>query len=203
MASFIRQQYKVIGIDINEQAINLCREKGYTAFKADLENEIPDIRCTPDYITAFDCIEHLKKPVQFLHNLRKLAYNDTQLIITVPSYQFLFSKWDKAMGHVKRYRRPTLCDELDKGGWQVHRATYIHMLPLIPAIVMRKLIQPLMENILSKKTMKREIFFNPPSLLNEFVYKMYYPELCFFRSGWPLPFGLSVLTVAKPKKISD
>ena len=200
MASFIKLGYNVIGIDINEQAVNFCREKGYTVFKANLENEIPDIGCTPDYITAFDFLEHLQRPVILLDNLRKIAGSETQLIITVPSYQSLFSKWDKAMGHVKRYRISRLCDELNKGGWQALRATYIHMLPLVPAIVIRKLIQPLMEKIQQKKIVKTEKFFSIPPLLNEFVFKMYYPEFYFFRSGLPLPFGLSTLAVAKPKK---
>lgn len=201
MASFIKQRYNVIGIDINDQSIKLCKKKGYNVFKANLENEIPDIRCTPDYITAFDFLEHLQRPVKFLDNLRKLACTETQLIVTVPSYQSLFSKWDTAMGHVKRYRRPTLCNELDKGGWQVLQATYIHMLPLVPAIAIRKIIQPLMENFGLKKTVEKEKFFTAPRLVNEFIFKLYYPEFFFFKTGIPLPFGLSTLAVAKPKKI--
>jgi len=200
MASFIKRHYKVIGIDINEQSVKLCQKKGYNVFKADLENEIPDIRCTPDYITAFDFLEHIQRPVNFLSNLRKLAGNETQLIVTVPSYQSLFSGWDNAMGHVKRYRRPILCNELDKGGWQVIQATYIHMLPLIPAIIIRKLFQPLKENFCSRTTVKREKFFTVSPLLNGFISKMYFPEFFFFESGWSLPFGLSVLAVASPKK---
>jgi SAM-dependent methyltransferase len=200
MTSFIERDYKVIGIDINEQAIAACRKKGYTVIKANLEKEIPDIHCTPDYITAFDFFEHIHNPVNVLENLRKLACPETQLIVTVPSYQSLFSKWDEAMGHVKRYRRLTLCNELSEGGWDVLKSTYIHMIPLFPAFLIRKLIQPLVKLSNANKKVKGEKFFTVPPFFNNLVYHMYLPEFLCFQRGLSIPFGLSILTVAKPRR---
>jgi SAM-dependent methyltransferase len=199
MDAFIERSYRVIGIDINEKAISICRQRGYEVFKADLEKEIPDIQCIPNYITAFDFIEHVRRPVEVLGNLKKLADTETRLIITVPSYQSLFSKWDKAMGHVKRYNRKNMCDELNKAGWQVVRATYIHMLPLIPAIFLRKIIQPVAAKVKKMETKNQEKFFTLPSVLNNFIFRMYFFEFTTFRLGLPNPFGLSMLAVAQLK----
>ena len=201
MVSFIARNYKVLGVDINEMALSLCSEKGYKVFKADLQKEtISDLNEVPDYITALDFVEHIENPVKVLLNLKKISDSHTQLIVTVPSYNFLYSDWDKAMGHIKRYNRSLLCDELQKGGWEVSRATYIHFLPLVPALIQRKIIFPLIKLARPFNESMKEKFFNPRPFLNRLLYYLYYPEFYLFKKRLPLPLGLSVLAIAVPKK---
>lgn len=201
MTSYITRGFEVIGVDISEHALTLCKEKGYKVFQADLQKEtIYDIHSAPDYITALDFIEHVQNPIEVLSNLRKISNQDTQMIVTVPSYQFLFSEWDQAMGHVKRYNRKMLCDELEKGGWEVSRSAYIHLVPLIPAVLLRKILKSLVPKVRPREENKREKFLSPHPILNWLLYYMYYPEFFWFRSRLPLPFGLSILAIATPKK---
>lgn len=203
MDSFIKHNCQVIGIDINDRAIAICKAKGYNAIQADLEKEIPIINCIPDYIIAFDFIEHIQNPVRFMTHLTELAGPETRFIVTVPAYQSLFGKWDAAMGHVKRYRRQTLCTEMEKAGWHILRSTYVHMLPLLPAIFIRKIIQPLMANIQKEKNNTQENFFTLPPILNGLIYRLYFPEFFLFQQRVFLPFGLSILAVAKLKALSS
>jgi 2-polyprenyl-3-methyl-5-hydroxy-6-metoxy-1,4-benzoquinol methylase len=51
-----------------------------------------------DIILLADVIEHVKKPKILINNLKKFLKKDGQIIITVPAYQFLFSKKDKVLG---------------------------------------------------------------------------------------------------------
>jgi len=201
MSSFIEQGYKVIGIDINENAINFCRKKGYKVFKSDLQHETPKIGTSPEYITALDFIEHVANPVQVFQRLTAVANHETQLIVTVPAYQFLFSSWDRAMGHIKRYTLPLLCNELEEGGWDITKATYIHFVPLIPAILVRKIIDPIIKNIGKGHKKKETKFFNPHPVLNHLLSLFYYPEFILFNLNIPIPIGLSILATAVPKRI--
>ena len=201
LSSFTARGFEVIGIDISERAVTLCKEKGYRVFQADLEKEtVLDIQSAPDYITALDFMEHVENPVQVLRNLRKSSDSDTQLIVTVPSYQGLFSEWDQAMGHVKRYSRTILSNELKEGGWEVYRITYIHLVPLIPALLLRKIVKPIMRKVSPQNASEKEKFVNPHSALNWLLYCMYYPEFLLFWSRIPLPVGLSILAIATPKR---
>jgi SAM-dependent methyltransferase len=202
LTSFIDRGFEVVGIDINKRAVTLCREKGYKSYLADIQHEtIPGIQPSPDYIVALDLLEHMQKPVQALRNLRKCSHMDTKLIVTVPSYQFLFSKWDQEMRHVKRYTRTILCKELEDGGWKVSRSTYIHFVPLIPAILLRKIINPIINRVRPPDSNVREHFTNPHPLLNSLLIYLYYPEFYCFQKRIPLLIGLSVMAIATPKGV--
>jgi len=199
MTSYINRGFKVAVIDKSKRAIDLCKEKGYECFQADLNEGTPNIEWQPDYIIALDVIEHLQNPIQVLSNLQKISNPHTQLIVTVPAYQFLFSEWDRALGHIKRYNRRTLYNEINKGGWQIHRLSYIHLLPLIPALVIRKVIKPIARRLRTAIKSNKEKFFNPHLILNQLLYYTYYPELLLFRCRISFPFGLSILAIATPK----
>ena len=56
-----------------------------------------------DLILLADVIEHVKQPKELLKDLKKFLKKDGHILITVPAYQFLFSKKDEALGHYRRY----------------------------------------------------------------------------------------------------
>ena len=56
-----------------------------------------------DYIFLFDVIEHVKYDSKFIENTLFHLKNKGLLIINVPSLQILYSKYDTAVGHLRRY----------------------------------------------------------------------------------------------------
>ena len=48
-----------------------------------------------DLILIADVIEHVRQPKKLLNNLKKFLKKDGRILITVPAYQFLFSKKDE------------------------------------------------------------------------------------------------------------
>jgi SAM-dependent methyltransferase len=200
MLEYVAQGYEILAVDVNECALNACRDKGYQVFKIDLQEvPLPEVTPPPDYITALDFLEHVERPIDVLRNLRRSCGRETELIVTVPAYQALFTEWDMAMGHVRRYTRDTLCQHLSEAGWKVFRSSYIHVPPLLPAIITRKILQPLIRWSVPGTRGRRMRFFSPNPTLNNMLYWTYYPEFLWFRVGLCIPFGLSVLAVAKPE----
>ena len=204
MAPFIEQGCTVFGVDRSDAAVAACKAGGYTAFRADVETgELPELPAPVDYITAMDFLEHVAQPEEVLCKLRAVATPRTRLIATVPAWPWLFSDWDRAMGHVRRYRRREFCRILARGGWRVLRSTYVHAVPLMPAILSRKLLGPLVRKFRGRATPDGGRFYQPPRMLDSMLYHLYLPEILCFRLGLRLLLGLSVLAVAVPAQDGD
>tara|TARA_B100001057_G_scaffold439247_1_gene472281 strand:+ start:535 stop:1221 length:687 start_codon:yes stop_codon:yes gene_type:complete len=58
-----------------------------------------------DTILYLDVIEHIKKDKAEIINAYKLLKLNGTLIICVPAFQFLYSLYDKKIGHFRRYSR--------------------------------------------------------------------------------------------------
>ena len=56
-----------------------------------------------DTILYLDVIEHIKKDKEEIINAYKLLKSNGTLIICVPAFQFLYSLYDKKIGHFRRY----------------------------------------------------------------------------------------------------
>ena len=53
-------------------------------------------------ILIADVIEHVKQPKNLLKDLKKFLKKDGRILITVPAYQFLFSKKDEALRSLQK-----------------------------------------------------------------------------------------------------
>ena len=56
-----------------------------------------------DLILAADVIEHIKNDKKIINDLNKILKKNGLIVVTVPAYQFLFSKKDQALKHFRRY----------------------------------------------------------------------------------------------------
>ncbi len=198
---FIQRGASVWGIDKSSVSLRLCKKKGYNVINADLQAEktFDFLDFFPDYITLLDFLEHVDNPVDILKKLKKIARSDTELIITVPAYNFLYSDWDKALNHVKRYNQKTIRNELSSAGWEIKSMTHIHVLPLIPALIGRMIIKPIIKKIQPYRT-HTPTFFAPGKMMNQFLYALYYVEFFLIRMKVKIPVGLSLMVMAIPKK---
>lgn len=58
-----------------------------------------------DTILYLDVIEHIKNDKKEIINAYKLLRKNGTLIICVPAFQFLYSQYDKKIGHFRRYSK--------------------------------------------------------------------------------------------------
>lgn len=55
-----------------------------------------------------DVLEHLKNPAQLTASVAQAMSKQDLFICTVPAFQFLWSRWDEKLGHLRRYTLPEL-----------------------------------------------------------------------------------------------
>jgi SAM-dependent methyltransferase len=88
-----------------------------------------------DLICLFDVLEHIERDDAALRQIRAFLERESKLLITVPAYQWLFSRHDHNMKHFRRYNRENLSDKLTSNGYKVLYSGYMNMLsfPLMAA----------------------------------------------------------------------
>ena len=81
----------------------------------------------------FDVLEHLPNDEAVLHNLHRLLKPDGYLMLTVPANRSLFSYFDEASHHHRRYEYDELECKLIQAGYRIEFMTY-YMATIFPMV---------------------------------------------------------------------
>ena len=92
-------------------------------------------------ILLLDVIEHINEPETFLQQIGKSFPNATNMIITVPARQEIWSNYDEYYGHHRRYSIEPLKKLAAKLSWTVRYTSYFFHLIYLPAIILSLLNQ--------------------------------------------------------------
>lgn len=141
----------VTGIDSEPMALEYCRRRGISdlhlqeGFRAD---------GAYDLVTLFDVLEHVPDEAGFLAWIRGLLKPGGRLVITVPAFQWLWSRHDVLNHHQRRYTRGRLWAALRGSGFAVERSSYFNFW-LFPAAVAARLADGLARGGQSSGTVDR------------------------------------------------
>ncbi len=91
--------YRVTGLDISRQALELLDNGRRRLVLADLSQPIPSHAGTFDAVLALDVIEHIDDDQGAVERLMSLAAPGGVLMVTVPALMDLFSEFDAIQGH--------------------------------------------------------------------------------------------------------
>jgi SAM-dependent methyltransferase len=183
-----------VGVDLSEVALALSHGRGLRDLvRADFAEGLPFASEAFDAVTALDVVEHVAADGGLMAELRRVLRPGGLLIVSVPAHRWMWSYWDDMAGHHHRYSRAEIVAKLAKAGFRVERATYSNSAILLPAIVVRAL-----KNRRRVDVDQRSSDFVPlPGLVNALLVGLGSAEAGLIRR-WSLPFGLSVVCVARP-----
>lgn len=128
----------VTGLDLNEFALKRNQSDFSPVCCYDIHQRNPDFKQRFGVIFLFDVLEHIEDEDQFLDSLLFHLAPDGNVIVNVPAGQWLFSPYDVAAGHKRRYSIRSLRDVAERNQLQVANWSYWG-LPLVPALLLRKL----------------------------------------------------------------
>jgi hypothetical protein len=102
-----------------------------------LHGEEADLLDAPDFgtaqfVTLLDVLEHQEDDRAFMQDLVGKMADGSTLLLTVPALQRLWSPWDVALGHFRRYDKGTLGDAIADLPLKIQEMSFLfpEMVPL-------------------------------------------------------------------------
>ena len=133
------------GIDSSPQAILYCKKRGIkNVVKGNIER-MPFTRESFDAITALDVLEHVDDQ-EALKEVHRVLKRGNVLIITVPAYPELWSKWDEVLNHKRRYAKKQLENLLKENGFKILKISYAFSFLFLPALIVRLIKKRIYKN---------------------------------------------------------
>lgn len=178
------------GIDIDERAIEICRQKGIADVHVGNAESTWFKDQQFDMIIASDILEHIKDEDKALREWNRILKKDGELLIFVPAFQFLWSRHDEVNHHYRRYSKSGLIGTLERNGFKVKRVSYWNFSLFLPVALVR-LSQRFLPSRRGSGDQLHEV--------NRFVNKTLESILRFenmFLTGMSFPFGVSLFAIA-------
>ena len=149
-----------------------------------------------DVVGAFDVLEHIPDDERVMRNVYAALRCGGVFLVTVPQYQWMWSELDELVKHQRRYGRAELVARLERAGFEVeYSGSFVSALfPLMAA-----------KRLLSKRSARentREAFAEHvqlPPTLNRIFDRVMRVDEALVRGGVSLPFGGSVVAVARKR----
>ncbi len=87
-------------------------------------------RC--DTIVMINVLEHVQDDLEFIRTAHQSLAPGGTHIVFVPALQWLYSAFDRAVGHYRRYEKSQLEQLLRAGGFEVVKAKYMDCMGVLP-----------------------------------------------------------------------
>lgn len=191
-----KRGYKIEGLDISQEAINICIQKDLKVYRADATNTKLKEESF-DLIIASDILEHLNYDFLALNEWARILKDGGKLIIFVPAFKFLWSGHDELHHHFRRYTKRELINLLKKSGFVIKRFSYWNFFLFLPITIIRLLKKTFFHSKVTKKNWERDVFFSQNnSFLNYFLFTILKIEKIFLRTI-NFPIGISFFIIAE------
>ena len=129
------------GVDLSEDALAFCRERGLEKVKLGAAEKLPYDDDTFDLVTALDVVEHLDDDLAGLREMQRVLRPGGRVLLFVPTFMFLWGLQDDVSNHRRRYRLPELRRVLEQAGFEIERTTYANITFFLPILLARKLMR--------------------------------------------------------------
>jgi SAM-dependent methyltransferase len=121
------------GADLNRGALEHNRATRGQTLHYDVRDRHPTFAGKYDFVLLFDVLEHIADQQAFLAAVRYHLTPGGWLFLNVPAIDRLTSRFDRVVGHLRRYDRRSLRMELARQGFAVRDLRYwgVSMLPYL------------------------------------------------------------------------
>jgi SAM-dependent methyltransferase len=134
-----------------------------------------------DAVVSSNVLEHLPDDLDCLCQMREALRPGGALAIYVPARPELFGSLDQAVGHVRRYTRPTLNSRLEQAGFFVEWVRYANLAGVLPWLVSGRVLR------------RRAIASQSLRWFDRWIF----PASARLEALLPIPYGLNLAALAR------
>jgi SAM-dependent methyltransferase len=175
----------VDGCDLNRAALDMAKPGRGRLFVYDIFDEAPSLMERYDAVFVLDVIEHIRDDAAFLLAALRHLRPGGLFVVNVPANMLLFSDYDRAAGHVRRYTRRSLAMLFGRCGVKAQAIQPWGML-MVPLLLARKALLRR-----AKRTDTIQTGFVPPNAASRIV--LHGIKNLETALPFSMPFGTSIL----------
>ena len=134
-------------------------------------------------VLALNVLEHIEDDVAALESAARLVRPGGAIVMFVPAFEFAMSRFDRSIGHFRRYTTRTLGSAMENASLQVEDVRYVNAPGLLAWTVGMRLLRMEPREGVVLRAWDRAVI----------------PAARMVESRWRPPFGQSVLGVARTR----
>jgi 2-polyprenyl-3-methyl-5-hydroxy-6-metoxy-1,4-benzoquinol methylase len=147
-----------------------------------------------DVVAAFDVLEHIRDEAAVLTEMRARISDTGRVILTVPAHPSLWSAFDVASEHMRRYTPASLTRALNTAGFKVEYLSYFMSLLFAPMWLRRRYLTVRRQD----PVVAYDSEFSIIPVINQVAYEILRRESHIVRARRHLPIGTSLAVIARP-----
>lgn len=185
----------VFGMELCAEGIRFAKSRSLDLLvQADLRR--PPFRAGFDLIGLFDVLEHIPDDHETLRTIGRLLAPHGRLLITVPAHPILWSYFDEAAHHCRRYSPAGLEQTLTSSGYRVEYLSQF-MASLFPLMwLVRKILSRNQRGRPAKDMQFAQEEFRLIPVVNTILSGILSLETKWLGRRRTLPFGTSIIAIA-------
>jgi len=188
---------EVVGVDLAWAALEPARDRGLRDLARASIEQLPFATAAFDVATSFEVVYHLgvASDMSALREMHRVLKPGGLFMLRVPAHDWLRGEHDRLVHTRHRYSRDEVLRKLGQAGFVVERLSWANTL-LFPPAVAKRLLERNNGHAGSREAAEPDLW-QPPAVLNTLLKSVVGVEALAIPYGLPLPFGLSVLAVAR------
>jgi SAM-dependent methyltransferase len=192
----LRRFGNVVGVDLAWEALEPARGRGLRAVARASIEQLPFDKASFDVATSFEVVYHLgvASDMSALAEIRRVLKTGGLFMLRVPAHDWLRGEHDRLVHTRHRYSRDEVSSKLTAAGFEVERLSWANTVLFPPALLKRLLERSSNGN---DGTAGEPDLWQPPTAINAVLESAVAVEALAIPRGVPLPFGLSLLAVAR------
>ena len=111
-----------------------------------------------DSVIFINVLEHIQQDSEAIKNAYKIIRRGGKLIIFVPALKFLYSKFDRSIGHYRRYQKSELTKLAQNASFNIITCKYFDSVGIIPWLMFMKVMR---QGLSSRNTYTYDTFVVP------------------------------------------
>ena len=163
-----RKGFEMVSLDISKKALVAINNLQITNNTKRINLILADAQSIPlrndvfDSVIHTDVLEHLVNDEKALDEIYRVLKPDGIGVISVPTLKFLFSEFDKQIGHYRRYDRTEVEVKLKKRGFNIISLRYWNTFSIPIVFILRKILrkESSISNLVKPSSLKDSIFKN-------------------------------------------
>jgi SAM-dependent methyltransferase len=184
---------RVLVLDDHEESLALLRARFAPQQVIELsDGRIPIADASVDYVTALDVLEHVEADDGVVREFARVLKSGGVALVTVPAGMALWSDWDVALHHHRRYERLQLEALFPPQDWAIEHSNYTNVAAYPAVWALRRWRKCFPNRALGTRAEDRI----PSPRINRLLRSLF---VGMGKCRMPFPFGVSLILIARKR----